>query len=33
LVAGATARIKRFRVVGDAGTMAAALEKIMGVVK
>jgi uncharacterized protein len=33
LVAGATARIKRLRVVGDAGTMAAALEKIVGVVK
>jgi hypothetical protein len=33
LVAGATARIKRLRVVGDAGTMAAALEKIMGVAK
>jgi len=33
LVAGATARIKRLRVVGDAGTIVAALEKIMGVVK
>ena len=33
LVAGATARIKRLKVVGDAGTMADALQKIMGVVK
>jgi uncharacterized protein YggU (UPF0235/DUF167 family) len=33
LVAGATARIKRLRIVGDARTMAAALDKIMGVVK
>jgi uncharacterized protein YggU (UPF0235/DUF167 family) len=33
LVAGATARIKRLRVVGDPGAIAAGLEKIMGVVK
>ena len=33
VVAGATARIKRLKVVGDASTIAAALEKIMGVVK
>jgi uncharacterized protein len=33
LVAGATAPIKRLKVAGDAGAMAAALEKIMGDVK
>jgi uncharacterized protein (TIGR00251 family) len=33
LVAGATARIKRLKVLGHAGALAAALEKIMGAVK
>jgi uncharacterized protein len=33
LVAGATARIKRLKVVGDAGTIVTALEMIMGVMK
>jgi uncharacterized protein YggU (UPF0235/DUF167 family) len=33
LIAGATARIKRLKVAGDAGAIAAALEMIMGVMK
>jgi uncharacterized protein YggU (UPF0235/DUF167 family) len=33
LIAGATARIKWLKVVGDAGTIATALERITGVVK
>ena len=33
LIAGATARIKRLNVMGDTGAIAAALERIMGVVK
>jgi uncharacterized protein len=33
LVAGATARIKRLNVMGDTVAIAAALERIMGVVK
>lgn len=33
LIAGAAARIKRLKVMGDTGAIAAALERIMGVVK
>jgi uncharacterized protein len=33
LIAGAAARIKRLNVMGDTGAIAAALERIMGVVK
>jgi uncharacterized protein len=33
LIAGAAARIKRLNVTGDTGAIAAALERIMGVVK
>ena len=33
LIAGATARIKRLKIVGNAGMLATNLERLMGVMK